>query len=1030
MEKSPILNNPYEEPKLHYSTNENGELDYENIQEGRRIFTPDIHPMPTKQGEQLSVLEHNDIVSNFENHIVNLLRKEIKKWREQKYPNTTRVTKELLEFWFLNPERHDVRKLFYAQQESIETAIWLNEIADKTNIGQSILNILLKAQKQVSPDSKNHLPRISFKMATGTGKTVVMAALILYHFFNRQEYRGDTRFADNFLIVAPGITIRDRLNVLFYDVKTKQKSHRNDYYSVRDLVPSKLSHLMGSLNSKIVITNYHQLEQKTLQGNKRSPMDGKIVGKDENGKTIKQDAKEDYNLTIRRLLGKFKKNSRLLIINDEAHHCYLPKSKKKTIDYEADENSKAAVWFTGITEIAQRYKVKNVYDLTATPYYLQGSGYDPYSLFGWVVSDFGLIESIESGLVKIPFLPEKDTSQELTIPILRNLYDHVKDDLPKKGQKKKKKEAREDGEVIKEEPPQIPPLVQLALDQFYSHYEEYEKGVREKGEELIDLFTRPPVFIIVCNNTSVSKEMYKHIAGYDYQLNEQKVIVLGKYDLFSNYDQYNRLKPKSPTLIIDSDALENSNQINDDFKDIFSQEIEEFRKEYAVKHGSGSADKITEAEILREVVNTVGEKGKLGEHIRCVISVSMLTEGWDANTVTHIMGLRAFNSQLLCEQVAGRALRRMNYYLQGYDKDGFPTEDKRKIVQRKYPPEYAHIIGVPFKMFKGGSTVPTPPPPRTSVYALQERKEEFEITFPNLIGYRMEYQDGRLEFDYSNVEDFEIDGSRNPTQTIMGNALSPEEVDLEVTKVLEKRKSEILFSITKELIRYHFSDDDNNPMFQRFSRLKQIVEFWYDNKIKLLNINDKKYKKMILFENMKKVADHIAFGINSQLNTSEYIKPIFNYYNSFGSTRHVSGITSKEVYETEKSHVNYVVMDSGWEGICAKTFEEMPEVTSYVKNQFLDFAVPYVKEGKDRNYYPDFIARIKKEDGKTFNLIIEITGMNDDKAEKKWYVQNRWLPAVNGLKEKYNYDEWYFIEIADDIRNIRNELFDKIQSMI
>ena len=247
---------------------------------------------------------------------------------------------------------------------------------------------------------------------------------------------------------------------------------------------------------------------------------------------------------------------------------------------------------------------------------------------------------------------------------------------------------------------------------------------------------------------------------------------------------------------------------------------------------------------------------------------------------------------------------------------------------------------------------------------------------------------------------------------------------------MEKRKSEILFSITKELIRYHFSDDDNNPMFQRFSRLKQIVEFWYDNKIRLLNIKDDKYKKMILFENMKKVADHIAFGINPQLNTSEYIKPIFNYYNSFGSTRHVSGITSKEVYETEKSHVNYVVMDSGWEGLCAKTLEEMHEVTSYVKNQFLDFTVPYVKEGKDRCYYPDFIARIKKEDGKTFNLIIEITGMNDDKAEKKWYVENRWLPAVNGLKEKYNYDEWYFIEIADDIRNIRNELFDKIQSMI
>ena len=230
----------------------------------------------------------------------------------------------------------------------------------------------------------------------------------------------------------------------------------------------------------------------------------------------------------------------------------------------------------------------------------------------------------------------------------------------------------------------------------------------------------------------MSKEVYKFIAGYEYlDKNNNLVTVPGAKELFSNYDSVSKkLHRKPPTLLIDSDALENNDQINDEFKKIFTSEIEEFKKDYSRIHGQGSTERITESEILREVVNTVGNPGKLGAHIRCVVSVSMLTEGWDANTVTHIMGLRAFGSQLLCEQVAGRALRRMNYYLQGYDKEGNPTEDKRKIAIYKFPPEYAHIIGVPFKMFKGGSPPPPPPPVELiHITALPERQEKMEIVF-------------------------------------------------------------------------------------------------------------------------------------------------------------------------------------------------------------------------------------------------------------------------------------------------------------
>ncbi len=1030
MTDNPILNSPYNEPRLHYATAFDGSLDYSIINKGRRPFDAEQQAVPTRPSAQRTItfpLE-NDKVS--ERYLINLCRKEVGKWRIEKYPNTTRVTKELLTFWFDNPERVAVKKLFFAQQEAVETAIWLNEVAEKSNAGQHILNLLNKGRQTVSAEKDNQLPRIAFKMATGTGKTVVMACLILYHYFNRQEYRNDIRFADYFLVIAPGITIKDRLGVLFVDTKNKIPHEIRDYYRIRDLTPKNLEHNLGNLNQRLVITNYHSFEPRSLQGNKRSPFDGKV---DLQGNKIDTGNKEDFSLVIKRTMGNFKTGSRLLVLNDEAHHCYLPKSEGRTTDNEeSDENERAAVWFTGLRELSKRYKVQSIYDLSATPYYLSGSGYEPYSLFQWVVSDFGLIEAIESGLVKIPFLPETDNTQQLSMPVLRNLYEHIKGELPKKGQRKAKSDAKQEGKKVKEQPPRLPSLVLGALDMFYNHYLDYYKGHRQRLEQGKNLFTPPPVFIIVCNNTSVSKEVYKYIAGYEFEDGQgEKIVVTGAKDLFSNYDPVTQ-KPlkRPPTLLIDSDALENSDQINAEFKKIFAAEIEEFKKDYVRLHGQGSLERITDAEILREVVNTVGQQGKLGSHVRCVVSVSMLTEGWDANTVTHIMGIRAFGSQLLCEQVAGRALRRMNYFLQGYDKAGNPTTDKRRIVVEKFPPEYAHIIGVPFKMFKGGTVAPMPPSTRPiQIAPIPEQQKLFEITFPNVIGYRVQNTDGEIRYDFSTLDNYEIDGSHFPTETILASAISPNEERLEVKSVLERRDNELIFLLTKELIKYHFSDDDKNPNFQLFNRLKQIVEEWYRLKVVLIGLRGDQFKKLLFFHDLKSVADHIARGINPQLNTTEHIRPVFNYYNQFGSTKFASGLTIKDVYKTKKSHINYVVEDSGWEGIAAKSLEELPEVVSYVKNQFLDFKIPYVKNGKDREYFPDFITRCRSKDGSIKNLIVEITGMNKDKIEKKWYVENRWLPAVNSVREKYDYAEWQFIEIAGDIRNIKNELTDRI-SMI
>ncbi len=1017
---NPILNNPYQEPQRHYATSLNGELDYAQVRKGRRIFDPHTlgQSMPVRQ-QKTNLFEVNDYAQQYQTHLINLVRREVGAWRTAQYPQTTRVTKELLTFWFLDAQRVGEKQLFFAQQEAIETAIWLTEVAAKSNPGHNILRLLEEARKQ--EDSQAGLPRMAFKMATGTGKTVVMAALILYHFFNRQAYRQDTRFADYFLLIAPGITIKERLGVLYVDTLHKKISGQiQDYYRLRYLVPRHYDQTLESLNARLVITNYHNFELRALQGNKRSPFDGKL---DKTGRKV--EAKEDRAQMMKRVLGKFRKDTRLLILNDEAHHCYLPKQAGRNTEEENSktENDRAAVWFTGLREIAQRFKVQAVYDLSATPYYLSGSGYEPYTLFPWVVTDFGLIEAIESGLVKIPFLPETDDTQQLETPVLRNLYEHVKTHLPRKGQQKRRKEAEAKDQNVDELAPNIPELVKNALDQFYGHYEKEFKSIR-------GLLDSPPVLIVVCNNTSVSKEIYKHLAGYEKTSADGNVteVIPGQYELFSNFHSTTRQAlPRPRTLLIDSDALENADHINEEFKQVFAVELERFKQEYRLRHPEKSVDNITEAEILREVVNTVGKKGLLGAEVRCVVSVSMLTEGWDSQTVTHIMGLRAFGSQLLCEQVAGRALRRKNYVLGQFT---IPDERGKLIKIDTFAPEYAYIIGVPFKLFKVGTGVETyiPDHETHAVYALPNRQAHYEITFPSVIGYRIETSAEELTADFSQVENFIIDGSRFPTETVLQSAFSAQEEKLTLVAVLEKRDQEIIYHLTRYLLKFYYCDDDGNPKFYQFHALKKIVSEWYATKIHLLGITKPDHQKLVYFSDVKAVCDSIMKGIRAANRDSSRVLPVLNYYNPLGSSQHVHGSTTRLVYPTVKSHVNLVVADTdNWEQIAAKTLEEIEEVEAYVKNAYLGFAIPYVSAGKDRWYYPDFIARCRRKDtGEVKNLVIEITGMNQDKAEKRWTMENYWLPAVNTIRAKYQMEKWEFIDIANDIRDIKNRLVEKI----
>jgi len=425
---NPILNNPYLEPKRHYFTNLDGSLSYEKEpQSFRRPFIPSTPPSPVKKAKhQLEVFSTADFHPK-EEHLVTLLRREVSLWRKSEYNgfnDVTRVTKNLLSYWFLNPDRTITKQLFFAQREVIETTIWLNEVAEKSNVGSFILAKLQAERKNLG----EILPRTSFKMATGTGKTVVMALQILYHFFNRREYRNDIRFDDNFLVIAPGVTVRDRLQVLFADNWNKDKRHIKDVYYDRDLVPPNLREDLPLLNTKLVVTNYHTFEPRQLKGKFVGALDGK------KGSNY-QKPEESFTTVIKRVL-KFKLDTRLLIINDEAHHCYLPKVKARDSEdgeMTAKDNAAASIWYNALRQLAEKFKLRNVYDLSATPYYMQGSGMPAGLLFPWLATDYGLVDAIEAGLVKIPFLPERDnTYAGLSDSILKNIYPVVKSHLPKK----------------------------------------------------------------------------------------------------------------------------------------------------------------------------------------------------------------------------------------------------------------------------------------------------------------------------------------------------------------------------------------------------------------------------------------------------------------------------------------------------------------------------------------------------------------------------------------------------------------------
>ncbi|MEM9899193.1 MAG: DEAD/DEAH box helicase family protein, partial [Pseudomonadota bacterium] len=829
-------------------------------------------------------LESSDGISSLEQEynptpIINEIRNAVTVWRRLPNPadwGVTPTTARLLQHWRSYP--YEGIRPFFCQIEAVETIIWLTEVARKQKSQSKFWKHVEGANQQANPE----LIRLAMKMATGAGKTTVMAMLIAWQTANAVRSPTSSVFSRGFLVVAPGITIRDRLRVLL-------PSDTESYYKTRELVPADM--LDDVSKAKIVITNYHTFQLKELMDvNKvgRSLLQGRhdpIQSKETEGQMVGRVAEELMGL----------KN--IIVINDEAHHCYREKPDNGDIDdlkgdekKEAQkENEAARLWINGIEAFKRKLGVRAVYDLSATPFFLRGSGYIEGTLFPWTVSDFSLIDAIECGIVKLPRVPVADNIPEAEIPIFRDLWEHIGRDMPKKGR----------GETDLD-PESLPPQLQTALVALYNHYEETSELWRRAGIEV------PPVFIVVCNNTSTSKLVAEWISGWQRPLpddpDELQTIHYGHLKLFSNFDEHGNRLSRPRTLLIDSKQLESGEALDKDFRAAASLEIEQFKREIAQREGAGAVGEVSDEDLLREVMNTVGRKGKLGEQIRCVVSVSMLTEGWDTNTVTHILGVRAFGTQLLCEQVVGRGLRRYSYQLNDHG---------------LFDVEYADIMGIPFNFTAKPQVAPPKAPKKMTRVAAVKQREHLEITFPRVVGYRIDLPEEKLKANFTDDSKLVLTPEMvGPGQTLLEGIVG-EGIMLTAAEMKDKRPSTISFELAKHLLYTYFKDDDGEPKLHLFGQLKRIVRRWIDEGY--LECKGQTGPWMLQILPIANTAcERLYTAIAGAVGDENRVLAVLDPYNPKDSTRHVGFMTSKDLYETkEKSHINYVVTDGGWEAVLA-----------------------------------------------------------------------------------------------------------------
>jgi len=754
-------------------------------------------------------------------------------------------------------------------------------------------------------------------------------------------------------------------------------------------VPADLLADLGK--ARIVITNYHAFKRRERMELSKG---GRLLLQGRGGEAL--DTLETEGQMLQRVMPELMGLKNILAINDEAHHCYREKPGAAVDDdlkgddrKEAEKNQEAArLWISGLEAVNRTLGLAQVLDLSATPFFLRGSGYAEGTLFPWTMSDFSLMDAIECGIVKLPRVPIAENIPGNEMPMFRNLWEHIGKKMPKKSR----------GKSAQLDPLSIPVELQTALQALYGHYEKTFALWQAAGIRV------PPCFILVCNNTATSKLVYDYIAGFQREHDDgSSTLQNGQLALFRNFDAHGNPLARPNTLLIDSEQLESGEALDANFRAMAADEIERFRHEIIARTGDRQqAESLTDQDLLREVMNTVGKPGRLGESIRCVVSVSMLTEGWDANTVTHVLGVRAFGTQLLCEQVIGRALRRQSYDL---NEEGL------------FNVEYADVLGIPFD-FTAKPVVAPPQPSRDTVQvkAVRPERDHLEIRFPRVAGYRVELPEERLTAQFTADSVFEL------TPDIVGPSITRnagiigEAVDLNLEHLDDLRPSTLLFHLTQRLLYTKWRDPGQEPRLHLFGQLKRITRQWLDT---CLVCKGGTYPGLLMYQALADIAcGRITDAITRAEQDRRPITAMLDPYNPTGSTAHVGFNTSKsERWDTSgpppKCHLNWVIRDSDWEAQFCRVAEAHPRVLAYVKNHNLGLDVPYRYGSEMRIYRPDFIVRIDDGHGADdpLNLIVEIKGYRrEDAKEKKSTMDTYWVPGVNHLG---THGRWAFAEFTD-----------------
>jgi type III restriction enzyme len=888
-----IINSPYSEPIEHWKYVRETQ-DFERVP-GRRSSG-------YWKATQRNINTSDDPGEFVTIDLVNLIRPRVKKWREAGYPNTTGITRKLLKYWSDSNQRE--QRLFFCQLEAVETAIWLTEAPDHEKQG-----IIITGDGSL-------WQRLCLKLATGTGKTVVMAMLITWQSLNKLASPRDQRFSRHILVIAPGLTVRDRLQVLL-------PGNEDNFYQSFNLLDSSM--WQDLQQAKIMVTNWHTLAP---------------INEAYGPKVIKK-GPESPEAFVNRVLHDFGKAENILVINDEAHHCHRD-------GQSADEDSKeeATIWIGGIDRIHEARGILKCYDLSATPFKPTGMNNQGEMLFSWIVSDFGLNDAIESGLVKTPKVAVRDDSNmgsDLKSKLF-HIYPEVKDDLNRRA------EAHEG----------LPDLVRNAVNILGGDW----LKEKENWEKQSPPRETPPVMIMICNRTETAARL--------------------EHSTVNGYFAVDELGDRERLLRIDQDALDKLEADEGD-------KLSGMKKDLVLKE--------------RERFNTVGKVGKAGADVQCVIGVNMLSEGWDARTVTHILGLRAFSSQLLCEQVIGRGLRRISYDVN--EETGL------------YEPEYVTVFGVPFTFLpvesKGGGV--REEKPKTKIQPLIDRKDR-EIKWPHVlrVDYKLSYF---LEIDWTKVTNLTLSAADTPTVVEVAPVIDGKpkfdqlsEIDLE--KLAEQHR--LQQNLLQGAVRLHdqfgknWPGDSGSHINQAY---KAIEEFINSSKLEIkmpLFYGTEKLRNILIALNMSKIINHVGNAIRSTSQEApalimDPVRPVRSTETS------MTWYTTKPTQPVKKSQISHIVTDSGWEKVGFE-FERnrIQGIKSWVKNDHLGFEIYYLWQGQTKTYFPDFIIRFDVER----YMILEVKGQTTEQDKAKWQAAKEWVTAVN---IDGNFGMWEF-KVLDDPKNL------------